>query len=402
MNRVQPELACQPACHRDGEHPTGQLRLLLAGTLAAFAGYALLLSVVPMWASASGKSESSAGATTGVFMAATVAAQLVMPWLLGRVGYRAALITGSVLLGVPAPLYLASTSTWALLAITAVRGLGFGLLTVSGNALAAELVPAERRGRAAGLFGAVAGLSLLGGLPISVWIAQHVSYSVVFVAAGVLAVLAVPPVLAITDPVARRARHETALVSAGTRLSRMVAPSVVVLTGTVGFGAVLTFLPIVRGGIAPFALFALNGGPIVGRWMGGVLGDRIGSAGRLLAPGVAAVASGLFACALGMHLHGASSALILMVGSALCGSGLGVVQNVTLVVMFDRAGSTGYGLASTVWNVGFDAGTGIGAVVSGAVLSWGGAPGAFALAGLFAVAALPVALAITRSTVPSV
>jgi hypothetical protein len=71
------------------------------------------------------------------------------------------------------------------------------------------------------------------------------------------------------------------------------------------------------------------------------------------------------------------------------------------MVMFDRAGSAGYGLASTVWNVGFDAGTGLGAVVIGAVLSWGGAPGAFALAGLFAVAVLPVALAITRSTVPS-
>jgi hypothetical protein len=60
------------------------------------------------------------------------------------------------------------------------------------------------------------------------------------------------------------------------------------------------------------------------------------------------------------------------------------------------------GHASTVWNVGFDAGTGLGAVVIGAVLSSSGAPGAFALAGLFAFAALPVALAVTRSAVSSV
>jgi MFS family permease len=125
-------------------------------------------------------------------------------------------------------------------------------------------------------------------------------------------------------------------------------------------------------------------------------------AGRLLVPGVAAVGFGLFACALGVHLHGAGSALILVLGSALCGFGLGVVQNVTLMVMFDRVGSTGYGLASTVWNVGFDAGTGLGAVVIGAVLSSSGAAGAFTLAGLFALAVLPVALAITGSTVPSV
>lgn len=405
MSRVeQPQVnTADVAAVLDGREPENQtrsLRPLLASTAATFAGYAFLASVVPLWASAKGAGEFGAGSTTGVFMAATVATQLIMPWLLRRLGYRATLIAGSVLLGAPALFYAVSTSAWALLVISAVRGLGFGLLTVSGVALAAELAPVGGRGRATGRYGVAAALPQLGCLPASVWIAQHVSYSVVFVVAGVLPLVATLPLLAITDPVARRVRADVAPVSAGTALTRLVAPSLVLLAITFGIGAMVTFLPITGGEVAPTALFALNGGTVVGRWVGGALGDLFSSAARLLMTGIAVVGCGLFATALGVHVHGSWSTVGAMVlGAVLCGVGFGVVQNETLVVMYDRAGRTGYGLASTVWNIGFDGGAGLGAVVVGALLAWTGAPAGFALAGLLAFAALPAALAITRSSV---
>src|SRR5437588_1159036 len=168
------------------EHGERSLWLLLVATVGSFAGYALLLSVVPLWASGHGVGDLGAGATTGTLMATTVATQLAMPHLLRRVGYRAVLVAGSALLGAPAPWYALSASPGVLFGVSALRGVGFGLITVAGSALTAALVPVCRRGRATGYYGVAVGLPLLGGVSAGVWLAQHVGYPVVFLLAGAL------------------------------------------------------------------------------------------------------------------------------------------------------------------------------------------------------------------------
>jgi hypothetical protein len=45
---------------------------------------------------------------------------------------------------------------------------------------------------------------------------------------------------------------------------------------------------------------------------------------------------------------------------ALFGTGFGVAQNVTLALMFERVSSSGYGAVSTLWNLAYDAGIGLG------------------------------------------
>lgn len=378
------------------------LWLLLVGTVGSFGGYALLLSVVPLWASSHGAGEFGAGATTGVLMATTVATQLAMPRLLRSLGYRTVLVAGSVLLGAPAPWYALSASPWVLFGVSAVRGLGFGLLTVSGSALAAELVPVSRRARATGHYGVAVGLPQLVGLPVGVWLAQHVGYPVVFLLAGALPLAAVLPVLGITEPVARRpVRGAAHRAPSWAGFPRLLGPGSVMITTTVGATSLITFLPITLGTIAPAALFLLSGGMLGGRWLAGALGDRFDPVGRLLPAGVAVAVCGLAGTALGVSLPAAGTGPPLAVlGAALCGVGFGVVQNESLVLMFDRLGRPGYGLASTVWNIGYDAGTGIGAVVVGALLTVTGAAAGFALAGASVLAVLPVALlAVRRSAV---
>ena len=54
------------------------------------------------------------------------------------------------------------------------------------------------------------------------------------------------------------------------------------------------------------------------------------------------------------------------------GIGYGTLQNLTLLVALSRVASHDYGRASAIWNVGFDAGTGLGAVVFGFVATSGG------------------------------
>ena len=79
--------------------------------------------------------------------------------------------------------------------------------------------------------------------------------------------------------------------------------------------------------------------------------------------------------------------------AAVFGIAYGAVQNLTLVVAFARARGHGASTVSAVWNAAFDTGTGIGAVVVGALAATGmGVPMALGVcAGLIAVC-LPLAV----------
>ena len=59
----------------------------------------------------------------------------------------------------------------------------------------------------------------------------------------------------------------------------------------------------------------------------------------------------------------------MLAGAALFGTGFGLLQNSTLILMMERVSKPEYGLGSTLWNAAFDAGTGIGAFSFGFVIS---------------------------------
>jgi len=117
------------------------MALLGIATCATFAGFQLLLSVVPLYADRAGGGTTGAGLATAALMLATVLTQVQMPRLLGRLGYRAALAAGLLLLGAPALLYGAAGELPSILAVTLVRGIGFGVVTVVFAAVIVELAP---------------------------------------------------------------------------------------------------------------------------------------------------------------------------------------------------------------------------------------------------------------------
>jgi MFS family permease len=135
---------------------------LLGVSLLGFAGYALLLPTAPLWAIRGGADEGGAGLVNAVLMLATVAVQTTVPWALRRWGWRTTLVTGVVLLGLPSLALMLTDQLAGILAVSAIRGAGFAVLTVCGATAVAELVDAARRGRAIGLYGlAVAGPQLV-------------------------------------------------------------------------------------------------------------------------------------------------------------------------------------------------------------------------------------------------
>ncbi len=364
------------------------IRELVLLTLLGFTGFAATLASLPWWAVHGGASPAAAGLVTTVMLGVTVVVQFFVPAVERRLGTGRTLAIGLLALGAPSAMYLLTTDLTSMLVVSAVRGIGFGVLTVVGSALTAVLAPPGRQGEAVGLYGlAVAAPNLLV-VPGTVALAQNVAFWPVVVLAS-CPVLAVPLALAIGAGHQSRVAHE----KAGRRRAALTAvlPSVVLLTITLAGGGVTTYLPIERpnGYVATLVLllFGLTGA--LGRWRVGRFADRVGT--RLLLPGAVLLGVvGLAALAAGLR-HGVD--VLLLAGAAVFGTAYGAVQNLTLVVAFARARGHGASTVSAVWNAAFDTGTGIGAVVVGALAATGmGVPMALgACAGLIAVC-LPLAV----------
>lgn len=377
-------------------------RLMLAATVLGFGGYALLLPVVPLWASRGGSGELGAGATTGVLMLVTVATQLAVPWLMARFGHRVVLGAGMALLGAPAPAYALSAALAPVLAVSAVRGVGFGLLTVAGSALVAELVAPPEHGRAGARYGLAVGAPQLVLLPAGVAVVETFGFPAVFVAAGTAPLLGVLLVPGIRLPAGAGDAGRAALAAPGAgraigpgprrlglRLRGGMGPWVAMLCCSVAQGGLITFLPLTAQATAvTVALFGTAAGALAGRALAGELVDRRNLGGRLLVPGMLLAAAGMTA---EMAATVTGQAALVVAGAAVVGLGFGVVQNDALTTLFAVAGPARYGSASAVWNIAYDAGTGLGAVGLGAVAEPFGFPAAFGASTALLLLAAPAA-----------
>jgi MFS family permease len=362
---------------------------VLAATLAAFGGYALLLPVLPLWVASGGAGPALAGSVTGVFMAATVLTQLAVPALLRAVGHRAALIGAALALGAPAALLVTTPSPWLAMPVSVVRGAGFGVLTVAGAALVSDLVPARVRGRATGIYGVAIGLPQLALLTGGVWAWARLGPAPVLLVGAVLPLLALPAMALLPRRVGVVGPDDDDGAAPAAQpgfLRAAAAPWLVMLVCAASAGGVITVLPLAQPTApAAGALFALTAAQLVGRSVSGELGDRLGLVGRLTAPALVVAALGAGVIAWG--LVGAGTAAV-VAGAGLVGLGFGGVQNDTLVTLFTRAGPGRSGPASSVWNTAYDSGTGVGATALAAVLGAAGAPWSFVVAALACVLTL--------------
>ena len=103
-----------------------QVTLLVTGVGCLFVGTTLLVPVVPVLAERTAGS-SGAGIATAAFYFPAVCVQLAMPSLLRRVPTAPLLVTGLLLAGLPSLLYIVlAERLFAVLVVTAVRGVGFG------------------------------------------------------------------------------------------------------------------------------------------------------------------------------------------------------------------------------------------------------------------------------------
>src|SRR5919112_5808023 len=249
-------------------------------TLVAFAalfGFQLLLSVVPLYADEAGGGSSGAGLTTAAFMFSTVLTQIQMPRILGRYGYRRTLAAGLLFLGVPALFYAYAQTLVPILAVTLVRGVGFGIITVVFAALVVELAPPGRTGEALGLIGVAITLPNIFCNALGLWMVGQFGYGVVFLLGGVAPLLGLGMVAGIRAA-APQEKGEGAGFFAGLGRAPLLRIFLLFAAATMGGGVVLTFLPMAVPGSGVFsaasAILVVGITSTASRWWAGRFGDR--------------------------------------------------------------------------------------------------------------------------------
>ncbi len=355
-------------------------------TLIAFAalfGFQLLLSVIPLYTDEAGGGSSGAGLATATFMLSTVLAQIQMPHVLERYGYRWTLAAGLLFLGVPAFFYAFAQTVFLILAVTLVRGIGFGIVTVVFAALIVELAPSGRRGEALGLLGISITLPTVFGNALGLWTAERLGYEVVFLLGGLTPLLGLGMVLGVRSAAPSGTEAGGAGFFAGFGRAPLRRIFLLFAATTMASGVIITFLPLAAPGPGVFsaagALLLIGVTTTLSRWWAGRFGDRRDP--RLL------LVPGLFVCALGVAGL-PQGGMVLVAGAVLFGTGFGVLQNATLILMMERVSKSEYGLGSTLWNAAFDTGTGMGAFLFGFVVSAVGFSWSFVLCAGLVVSAL--------------
>ena len=373
----------------------------LVAVFAAFGSWSLLLPVIPLAALDAGHGATLAGASTGIFMAATVATQIFTPTALRRVGYNPVMVASAFMLGVPALGHLLGLDTWNLLLFSALRGMGFGALTVAESALIAELVPSRFLGKASGMLGVFVGVAQMIFLPSGLFLANLAGYPTVYATAAVIALVAAVMCLRIpriraqdrVEPTA----HERAVSAPLWKL--VLVPALAVTSLSMSFGAVSSFLPAavqeldpVTGSVVGGFMLSITGGAaMVLRYASGVVADRTGQPGATMIPGQLMGFAGVGIMAL--VIANGWPVWWLVLAGVLFGGGFGIVQNEALLSMFFRLPRSRVSEASAVWNIAYDAGTGLGSVLLGAVAAQAAYAGAYTVGAGIVVVGLAATVA---------
>lgn len=361
-------------------------------TSVSVIAWALLLPAMPLAVSAAGGSHLVAGAATGVFMVATVAAELSAPWLLARCDFRAVLATGCLLLGAPcAVLLVSSRAIPVLLAVNAIRGVGFGLLTVAATALLPKLAPRDLLPRAVALQGGINAVGKIAGLALALplyhagGLAVGATTAVILTFAGLAVSTRVPGrgrAVPAAGPREPRARE-----SAG--VAKLLPICAGVAAAGTAFGGLSAITPLPGSPQASYAgliLMAIATAAIAGRYA------SRGLAGPLLWRGFFV---GVMGCAAGLlllsaaDLSGGKGGIALsLAGAVVFGLGFGAAGNTSIVLAFQAMPVASAGWASASWNVSLDAGIGLGSVAMGASVDVFGYPATHAAGiGVLAVVA---------------
>ena len=347
---------------KDGLVSAAARRAVILSGASGFASMYVLLSVSPAVAGRQAGSV-AAGAATGIFMIATVLTQVMTPWAMRRWSTPRLLAASLILLGAPAGLISisvdVSTNVAAILPVAAIRGVGFGLVTIVATSAVATLAEEGKRGAALGWYGLATATTGIVGPTLGLALLDASSAQVPGVVAALLPVLGLLliPAVARGVPPHQRADSQQTSPIPWHALGKVWLPLAAFVPAATVYGGIYTFLYLSTSN-APVLLLVFGAAFAVARLLSGRLSDRV-SPYVIITPAGLAAAIGMVGIALAPDL------VVQAIAALLMGTGIGAVANSTLSGVMSRLQAVEYPVGSMAWNMAFDIGIACGGLLIG-------------------------------------
>ena len=166
----------------------------------AYSAFFLMLTAVvaPFAVSCYGSTDAEAGVAVGVFIIAALASRLLVENMVAHFGYMGVLRVSAIGFFGASVLYLLPFPYAAFLFVRLVNGLFFGFLSNVVSSVAVFVIPKDRIGEGFGYLSLSTNLASAFGPLLGLSLCERGLFQVVFLAAVLLAIAALVPVLLLT------------------------------------------------------------------------------------------------------------------------------------------------------------------------------------------------------------
>jgi MFS family permease len=350
---------------------TPRFVLVVACGLCYFIALAMLTPVLPHYVEDKLHNGSLAvGVAVGAFAFGAIALRAFAGRAGDAIGRRVLIIFGAAVVAISTAFYGLIPSLWWLVTMRVVTGFGEAGFFVGAATMVTDLAPVERRGEALSYWSVAVYGGLSFGPAIGDFLRGGGRYALTFGVSCAFATVAALLGLATRD--VPREREATAPTKLFNRAA--LRPGSVLFLGLIPLAAFTAFIPLYVDGLGVSAglIFLLYGTVILGvRIFGARIPDRVG-ARRTATVALAVTGTGIGIVAAWATVAG------LVVGTIVFALGMSLLYPALLVLALRDAPDSERGSVVGTFSSFFDAATGFGALLAGAIAAVTGNRGAFA------------------------
>ncbi|MDD4169774.1 MAG: MFS transporter [Desulfotomaculaceae bacterium] len=333
-------------------------------------------------------STSQAGLASSIFVIGTLVARFFCGRRIERIGRKRMLNTGLILSLVMTLLYFGVNSMVSLFVLRFVHGAAFGICGTATGTIVANIIPVERRGEGIGYYSLSVTLAAALGPFTSMFIAQHGSMNMIFMASAIPVALSLVSALFLSAPEIELTEEQLQEMKEF-KFNSFFEPKAIPISifGAViyfCYSSILTFLTayskeinLVDAASLFFVIFSVVvfvSRPFTGRWFD-FKGENL-----TMYPAILIFATGM------LVFSQAHQGSVLLLAAAIIGLGFGTIQSSSQAISIKVTPAHRMGLANSTFFMSVDAGIGIGPFILGMLIPYTGYRGMYTVTAMVVLA----------------
>ncbi|MGG3571751.1 MFS transporter [Bacillus gobiensis] len=329
--------------------------------------------------------ESQAGFVTSVFLLAAIILRPLSGMIIDRFGQKRIAIISVTLFTFSAFLYVFIDNFYMLLALRFFQGIWFSIITTVTGAIAANIIPKNRRGEGLGYFVMSMNLAVVIGPFIGLNLIGKVSFSNLFLLFSIFALVSIFCCLPLK---VKEVKGSTSFAFTLSNMFEKKALPIAIVGLSISFwySSVISFISVYAHSLnlmdaSGYFFLCFAATMIISRPFTGRLFDRVGP-GIVIYPSILLFSIGL------LMLAFTSSSVMLLLSGAVIGLGYGTLLPCmqTIAIQSSPANRSGYAIAT--FFTFFDTGIATGSYILGILVTFSGFSNLYLLASIFVLISL--------------